>query len=250
MEITAQFKRHFIMQPRERVFSLFIQLFFLECIRHGFLPLLLNVATVWPRPNSLTYMSLTYNPSQAYIFYNWVFKPWNCIRFEYIPHCSPYSHIPVSLSWQLWEPGHLWKPSSSRLLLQNYDDLVTLTFDLWPWPLNLTYIFFHLTYMPIQVCMSVCLAVRPFRIDPKLHGEVCYMAHPYGTKVLAKYLLRLGKWKCNKFLITHASLCQGSIRVCTGPRPWFGFYEKMPFCDLCDRNVPSGHPTLFKVVVP
>ena len=37
-------------------------------------------------------------------------------------------------------------------------DLVTLIFDLWPWPLNLTWISFHLTYMP--KFRSLCLSVH------------------------------------------------------------------------------------------
>ncbi len=64
------------------------------------------------------------------------------MRFEYTPHRRPYNRIPVSLLRQHMEAG-----MSLNLYYSNYSmtshrktfsDLVTLTFERWPWYSNLT----------------------------------------------------------------------------------------------------------------
>ncbi len=60
---------------------------------------------------------------------------------------------------------------------KTFFDLVTLTFDLWPWPLNLTQISFHLTYMP--KFRSVCLSVRLLEWDTHTHRRMMpKLLHP------------------------------------------------------------------------
>ena len=87
------------------------------------------------------------------------------IRFGYTLLHRPHSRIPPSL------PCHLLCFFCITMMTSHgktFFALVTLTFDLWPWPSNLTYTWPWLDlHANIQVCTSVRSAVRVRQTDRK-----------------------------------------------------------------------------------